>query len=51
MHAWKAGMKFNSKWNNQQRTIYNHLLKACDPNEHKRQQKAFFQKKLEEIDK
>ena len=43
-------MKFNSKWNAHQCTNCNHLLKVRDPNEHKRQQKAFFQKKLEELD-
>ena len=43
-HAWKAGVKFNNEWNGQQRTNYNRLLKARYPNEHKRQQKAFFQK-------
>ena len=44
-------MKFNSEWNGQQRTNYNRLLKARDSDKHKRQQKAFFQKKLEETDK
>ena len=37
MLTWKAGMKFNSNWNGQQRTNYSCLLKACDPDEHKRQ--------------
>ena len=48
MLAWKAGMKFNSHWNGQQRTNYNRLLKHHDLNEHKRQQKAFFHKKMED---
>ena len=48
MLAWKTSMKFNSNWNDQQRTNYNCLLKVCNPNEHKCQQKAFFHKKIEE---
>ena len=42
MLAWKGGMKFNSGWNGQQRTNYNRLLKVRNPDEHKREQKAFF---------
>ena len=48
--AWKAGMKFNSGWNGQQRTNCNRLLKVRDLDEHKHQQKAFFQKTVEELE-
>ena len=43
-------MKFNNDWNGKQRTNFNRLLKHHDPDEHKRQKRAFLQKKLDELD-
>ena len=49
--AWKTGLKINSSWNGQQKANYNRLLKEHNPEEHKRQKKAYLEKALADLDK
>ena len=47
--AWKNNMKMDDSWTNKQEANYNRLLKLHNSDEHKTQQRAFYNKKLEEL--
>ena len=47
--SWKANMKMNDSWNGHPKANYNHLLKHHNPEEHTRQQREYYTKKMEEL--